>query len=718
MLDQNLVLKGNELFLVGEISTEHTDESATGLYARDTRHLSRFRITINGVRLKQLSVRTESAAAATVISSNPLLQLSNGDSLTPMRLMLEQRVSISNELVASFSIHNYTALRLPLRFAIEIAADFRDLFDIRGFPRMERGQLLPPIVSAKGVVLAYRGLDGKTAETVVRFDRDVHFTAIEREATPPLKPSVRLESLPETTAPHELPASLGVQASFEIGIDPGMSWSVTASVSVRTADGIPLEAVRESQGHQTSIKTDFDPLNRVLERSLLDLDALQTTFPHGDVPAAGIPWFVAPFGRDSLIVGLQTLYLKPERAAGTLRVLAAMQGSTFDPEREEEPGKILHEMRYGEMARLHEVPHSPYYGTVDATPLFAWLFAETVAWTGDKALYDELMPNAERAIEWIEQHGDLDGDGFVEYRNDGEGGARIANQVWKDSYDSLSHVDGRPVVSPVAGVEVHGYVFAAYDRLAEVTRVFGEPGRAAELRAKAGEMRQRIEDAFWMPDVQTYAQALDGAKQHVRSISSNPGHLLMTGLPDADRAALMIARMGEPDLSSGWGIRTLAAGSISYNPMSYHNGSVWPHDNSVIGSGFYRYGEADAGNQVTKALLDAALSDRWGRLPELYCGFARIGYGDESPVGYPVSCSPQAWAAGAIPLLLKSMLGLEVDLEGRCLQVNPMLPDWLSVITLRDISVLGGRGSLKVTRTVQGYQVTSDDLPLKVSLLP
>jgi len=452
--------------------------------------------------------------------------------------------------------------------------------------------------------------------------------------------------------------------------------------------------------------TDNLRFNDVLWRAALDLDMLQTSFPDGELPAAGVPWFVAPFGRDSLIVGLQTVHLAPDRASQTLRTLAALQGTTEDPYREEQPGKILHEMRYGEMARLGEIPHTPYYGSIDATPLFVLLFAETMAWTGDDQLFADLWPNVERALEWIEQYGDIDGDGLVEYRAREDDGAGIVHQVWKDSHDSLHDCDGRAVRGVVTPVEVQGYVYAAYESLAGVALARGHAGWAAKLQARAERVRAAVEALFWMEDEGYYAQALDEEKRQVRAISSNPGHLLFCGLPSPERARAVAARMRQPDLDSGWGIRTLSSAMPSYNPLSYHNGSIWPHDNSLIAAGLRRYGCMEDANRIASALFAVAETDPLLRLPELYCGFARTDTAAHiAPVPYPVSCSPQAWAAAASQFLVRSMLGLGPVGQRQVAIVDPALPGWLNEVTIHGLAVCGLPAAVTIRRNGDAYDV-------------
>ncbi len=719
MLDDNLVLKSDELYLVGDISTDGSGERATGLYLRDTRHLSQFRVTLNGTRLDRLSAHVHDAASATVTTTNSLIRLPDGAILHPHQLVLEQAVTLHDGIQLTVTLQNFSSMTLPLSLGFEFASDFRDLFDIRGFRRDRRGECLAPRLEERTVVLGYRGLDDQVVETAVTFDRpaSVALRRIAADRHDDLVPL--LPGFDEVGLEPAQSGEPGAMATFDILLSPGERWELQTSIRPHPAGERAIAATSSSRTQVpqdgATVTTDDPFFNRVLARCEADLASLLTTFPEGALPAAGIPWYVAPFGRDSLIVGLQTYHLRPRQAAGTLRVLAALQGDTIDETREEEPGKILHEMRYGEMARRGEVPHSPYFGTVDATPLFVWLFAETVAWTADDDLYRDLLPNVRRALEWIERHGDKDGDGLVEYRTDSHGVGHITHQVWKDSFDSLHYPDGRPATGWIAAVEVQGYLYASFARLAEVVAAQGDASWAAELRAKAESVRQKVEREFWLEQEGYYAQALGHDKQPVGAISSNPGHLLICGLPSADRAARVAERLRMPDLDSGWGIRTLSSAMATYNPMSYHNGSVWPHDNSLIAAGLFRYGEAPAGGRVAEALLSAAQTYPLERLPELYCGFARRRGANDAPVNYPVSCSPQAWASGALPLIVRAMLGLRVDVGRRRLVVSPVFPEWLNDVTIRNMRILGRTGSLTVRRVESGYKAESDGIEIEIS---
>ena len=711
MLNYNLVLKSGELFTAGDIETDGSRECATGLYFRDTRHLSVFDVTIDGAAPEVLSITTHNPAHATVICSNRLIERETGDVL-PQKLLVIQQVTMADRLEVALSVQNFDSVPLAFQLGVLVAADFRDLFDIRGFHRDRRGRWTLPKAHAQGIELGYIALDGKRICTAIEFDHDCTVTPCTTTAEVRDGSLIYLMNTEHGHMHHELLDVPAANLIFDFLLDPHEVRIVNFAVSPDPAVELPPAGEVEA-AQPATIATDNARFNAILSQCRTDLVALQTPFPHGLLLAAGIPWFVAPFGRDSLIASLQTLHLAPERADATVRTLASLQGTRLDPEREEEPGKILHEMRYGEMARLGEVPHTPYYGSVDATPLWLWLLAETAIWTGERTLLDDLKPKIRAALSWIEEYGDRDGDGLVEYRTDAQGAGHITHQVWKDSFDSLNHADGSRAHGPVAAVEVQGYVYAAYFRLAAAV---DDRQWASELRAKAERIRAQIEDRFWLEDVGTYAQALDGDKGVVRVASSNAGHLLACGVPSRERAERMASRFAETDLASGWGIRTLSSTAPSFNPMSYHNGSVWPHDNSLIGYGLYRSGEAAAGNRVSTAMFEAASVMPMHQLPELYCGFPREGIALHAPVAYPVSCSPQAWAAGALPFLVRGMLGLEVDPIAGCVLLCPAFPTWIDEVTIFRLRVLGRQGPLTVRRLADGgYEIDGPGLPLATS---
>ena len=445
------------------------------------------------------------------------------------------------------------------------------------------------------------------------------------------------------------------------------------------------------------IASDHEFLDRTLRRSLLDLGMLRNHGPaEGEAYlAAGIPWFTTLFGRDSIIAALELVAFYPTVAVETLTVLARLQATADDPWHDAEPGKILHELRTGEMAGAGETPHDAYYGSIDSTPLWLILLGETYAWTGDDAMLDRLWPHALAALAWIDDSGDLDGDGFVEYQRRSRLG--LLNQGWKDSGDAIRHVDGRPAEAPIALAEVQGYVFAARRSMAHLARHRGEHDLAARLDAAADTLQARFDAAFWLDDIGYYAMALDGHKRPVASIGSNPGQALWTGIIPSSRAGRVAERLLAPDMFSGWGIRTYAAGQPGYNPVGYHTGSIWPHDNALIAAGLKSSGAPDGANLIAGRLIEVAQWFPDLRLPELFCGFARDEVG--APVAYPVACSPQAWAAAAPFHLLRTMLGLRADAHAHRLElVLPTLPEWLTKLTITGLPVGGDSVDLLVHR--------------------
>ena len=701
MLDYDLVLKADELFVVGEIQTDGSGESGKGLYLRDTRHLCRYDVKLGGERLDVLAVHPHDATSATAVMANSWMPDIGGVPLAKHVVMVREQIELSDRLCVSYELKNYGLRPLSMALSMEFASDFRDIFDIRGFARTERGLLRAPHVDDMSFVLGYDGRDGLLVETRIRFSQPVRLTE-----------SSETQELPDGTT-IEIP---GVFATFNLDLSPDAPWNVIVEIGPAPADQKPLRHLRQAT-RCAPVETNHMVLNTIHDQSIRDLTALQTPFGHGSVPAAGIPWYVAPFGRDSLIVGLQTLHLHPEAAIQTLTFLSSLQGEKVDPFTDEAPGKILHEMRYGELARLKEVPHVPYYGTVDATPLFVWLAAEVFNWVCDDQLYARLKPHVLRAIDWIDRYGDVDGDGLVEYSTLTTSTGTISHKVWKDSWDSLHDPAGNDVTGIITPVEVQGYIFAGYRRLADVADFHGDAEWADELRRKADAVREKVESLFWMDAEGCYAQALGPGKQPIRAVSSNAAQLFDSGLPSAERANRMACRFLDSDMLTDWGMRTLSSKMASYNPMSYHNGSIWPHDNSLIISGLYRYGEHDLGEKVITGLLEAAAVEPNLRLPELYCGFDRDDAVNDAPVPYPVSCNPQAWASGALPYVLRSIAGLEANPRRNALHVSPHLPCWLDWIEFKNLRVLGQAGSLlieRVKRGENGIQVTARGLDINV----
>ena len=706
LMDEHTFVVSDELGDLGE------GDPADGLYHNDTRYLSYFRLTLNGTPLSLLAAPPAESTTATVHLTNQMFTVGDGVPVLPQTISLRRTRTLEGELRDELELVNYNRFPVPFRLDVLLAADFRDMFDIRGIAQAPVGDIDPPEVRDDEIVFRSRGRDAVDRELYIRVDPP--FTSHRR--------SHRAEYgvLEPISLPDAGPGAAGqertvyrVHGVLSGVLEPQQPFHALLTAQPREREpAVELLAFAppRANGHRraehpwpaTRITTSSDALNRLLQRGQADLAMLTWHPPTGAVPVAGIPWFACPFGRDSVIAALESLMLAPDLAVGTLRFLAAHQGQRRDDWRDEEPGKMMHELRFGELARLGAIPHSPYYGSVDVTPLYLILLGETARWLGDDAPLDELWPNAEAALAWVEQYGDLDGDGLVEYLCRCPMGIR--NQGWKDSADSVTHADGTLAEPPIALIEVQGYAYAARLAMADLYRRRGQPRRAAELERAAALLRRRVQERFWLDDLGCYAEALDRDKRPVAVVTSNAAQTLFCGLPEPGTARALCDRLTQPDMLAGWGLRTLSSEAPSYNPMSYHNGSIWPHDNAIALAGLARYGCLDLAEQLFEQLFVAAQGFRGFRLPELYCGFARGRGAARAPAAYPVSCSPQAWAAGAPFLMLQALLGLEPRAGGG-LRLAPSLPHWLDWLQLDDLRVGSRRASLRVARRGDRWDV-------------
>jgi glycogen debranching enzyme len=662
--------------------------NSDGLYLHDTRFLSQFELRLNGAPLLLLSSNVqEDNAVLTVDLTNPELISRDGVALRGELIHVNRLKYIwQNACYERLLVHNFDTRGHDVRLGIRFAADFADLFEVRGEERARRGRISVERRSDCCVVLRYLGLDGVE-----------RFTSLEFEPAP-----TRLDA---ATALYELSLGPGEGARSVLRIACRDDSDGNAGVgrqfysSLRTA----RRTLRASSGRAASVDSSNSLFNEFARRSVADLYMLLTETPFGPYPFAGIPWFVTPFGRDGILTALFALWIDPTIARGVLRFLAATQSNDFDPERDSEPGKILHEMRDGEMARLGEVPFARYYGSVDATPLFVLLVGEYFKRTGDLDTVRELWPNVQAALHWIDTYGDPDGDGFVEYqRKNAEG---LINQGWKDSHDAIFHEDGRLAEGPIALCEVQAYVYGAKRHAAALALALDHSVTAATLSHQAEVLRERFEAAFWCEDLAIYALALDGAKQPCRVISSNAGQALLTGIAAPERAALVADTLLGTSCFSGWGVRTVARSAARYNPISYHNGSVWPHDNAVVALGLARYGLKPSVLRIFKGLFQAASYMDLRRLPELFCGFAWRGL--TAPTLYPVACAPQAWASATVFALVQASLGLRFDQSGEEVRFDrPMLPDFLDQLHLRGLQAKHGVADVLLRR--YGSEVSVD----------
>ena len=659
---------GNLYLLTDQRGDIRIDGRGLGLYDLDTRILSTSILRLNGSALTLLRGPHTADGADTIQLTNPELRRNPEDkrqaetSLRRSELSLTRARHIDGDLRELVTVVNYSATVEHLR--LELASR-------RRHGRHLRGPWLPATEARDAPADRPRGRPG-----------DLRLRRPRRSA--PDDDGRRDRRAARSDHRRRRLAGASVVATWLMELEAGaratIGWRVTASQDDDGATAVASVSGAARSTHRRTptpagerpfdaprIQSDHELLDRTLVRSLADLATLRNDGPaEGEsYLAAGIPWFATLFGRDSLIAGLETVAFMPALAKATLEVLGRLQATRDDPWHDAEPGKILHEMRAGEMARAGETPHDAYYGSVDSTPLWLILLAETHAWTGDDALLDRLWPNALAALGWIENSGDLDGDGFIEYQRRSKLG--LLNQGWKDSGDSVRHLDGRPAEGPIALAEVQGYVFAAYRSMARLARHRGDLGLAERLDVAAATLQSRFEAAFWLPDSRFYAMALDGEKRPVASITSNVGQALWTGIISAERAALVAERLLAPDMFSGWGIRTFASGQIGYNPVGYHTGSIWPHDNAIIAAGLKASGAAEGANLLAGRLIESAQWFPDLRLPELFCGFAREDVG--APVAYPVACSPQAWAAAAPFYLLHTMLGLRANAAAKRLEL-------------------------------------------------
>ena len=671
--------------------------SPEGIYHQDTRYLSHLYLTIEGERPMLLSstVRDDNATM-TCDLTNPDLHGQDGalilehDLIHIRRSRFLWRASCFEHL----SIRNFDALPRRVNLEISFHADFADLFEVRGAQRRERGTHHPSETQQSNVTLAYSGLDGQRRETHLRFYPRPH-------------------SLSSEIALFELDLAPGERCIIFLEICCGSKRSSISKlprdffIALRDA----RREIRTAVSRAASVATSNEIFNEAVRRSVSDLYLLVTNTPEGPYPYAGIPWFSAIFGRDALITALMTLWLDPTIARGVLNHLAANQATDFDPFADAEPGKILHEVRHGEMAKLGEVPFRRYYGSVNSTPLFVVLAGAYVERTADLSTARDLWPNLLAALDWISKYGDRDGDGFVEYgrRSAGE----LVNQGWKDSFDSVFHADGTLARGPIALVEVQAYVYGAWRAAANIARRLGENEHAAALDSRADAMRERFDDAFFDEDLATFVLALDGEKKPCRVRTSNAGHALFTGIAYSERVPMVIDTLMSRTSFSGWGVRTVAATEARYNPISYHNGSVWPHDNALLATGFARYGFRRAAARIFEGLFSASIHIDLRQLPELICGFPRQRA--QGPTFYPVACTPQAWAAATPLSMIQSCLGLGFDTEALQVTFNkPVLPNFLHEVILRRLSV--GGCSVDVALRRSGSEVVVNVLDRKGSV--
>lgn len=640
-----------------------------GVFHADTRYLSRLEFLLDGMQPLLLgSNLRDDNSVLTVDLTNPDIYFNGQLALAKDTIHAVRTIFIWRGCVYQrIGLQNHGDARVKFSISLAFGNDFADLFEVRGTHRDRRGaSQIRPDAPTGHVEIIYKGLDDRKRRSVLTFD------------PPPAKLYKNIATYILDLRPRER-----CSICLTLACDGGeQSQPVGFLRSMIAASHELKSSVRQA----ATVATSNEILNQMLCRSMADLSMLMTQTPQGAYPYAGIPWYSATFGRDGILTAIQMLCWDPSIAKGVLKRLSTYQAVASDPLRDAQPGKILHEMRLGEMALLGEIPFGLYYGSVDSTPLFVLLFGLYVERTGDATTMRELWPNLLAALDWIDTYGDADRDGFVEYYRATERG--LTNQGWKDSHDAIFHEDGRLAEGPIALAEVQGYVFAAKQLAARCARRLGDEALARRLEEDAARLRERFNAEFWCDSIGTYTIALDGDKKPCCARTSNAGQVLFSGIAEPKYAAAVARSLMEPPFFSGWGIRTVARDEVRYNPMSYHNGSIWPHDNALIAMGFARYGFSDAADRIFSGMLEAAAYMEFQRLPELFCGFRRRR--SRGPTLYPVACSPQAWAAAAPFAMLQASLGLEFDHDANEIRLRqPHLPPFINDLTIKGLR-LGG----------------------------
>jgi glycogen debranching enzyme len=677
------VLKYGETFAVfnryGDI--ESVGPMQFGLFHMETRHLSRLAFYLDGRKpLLLSSAIREDNSLLTVDATNLDTQFGEGEQLPRGTIHVFRSASLSKAAChMRFRFLNYGTQCQQISLAFLFDADFADIFEVRGTPRKQRGLRLNDLVEEHALILAYEGLDEVRRQTRISF----------------------------SAAPKSITNS---EVAFEHELQPRAERSLSLSINCERFDPkvgiIALPKPVESDANpifRTRLTSSAKRCNSWLARCQADLSMLMEGNPEGDYPYAGVPWFSTVFGRDGIITALECLWLAPAMARGVLGYLAGTQATEEDPSRDAEPGKIIHEIRHGEMAATGEVPFGRYYGSVDSTPLLLMLAGAYFTRTNDLAFIRSIWPHIEAALLWIDKYGDIDDDGFYEYSKRSEKG--LVHQGWKDSHDSIFHRDGRLAEGPIALCEMQGYVYAAKLAVAKLCEALGRTEMRTRLLTEASELQTRFDEAFWNEELETYVLALDGQKQQCQVRTSNAGHTLFTRVANAERSRVLSETLLDGNSYSGWGIRTVAARESRYNPMSYHNGSVWPHDNALIGAGLAYYGQQQLTARLLTGMFEAALHVDLNRLPELFCGFHRRPDGT-GPTLYPVACAPQAWAAGSPYLLLGASIGLEVRAPERLVQIEtPHLPSFLDELRIEGLYVNNARVDLLIARREKGFTV-------------
>lgn len=686
--ERRRVLKHNDLFALfdrsGDIESIGLGEE--GIYCGDTRFLSHLELLIDGTGPMFLNSTVKDDNGLLIVElMNPDLHVGEKNAIAKGLLHIFRAKLLRNgTCYEHVRIANFGTEQAEAILSMEFGADYRDIFEVRGFQRARRGEVLPAEVGDRELLLGYRGLDHALRKTRITFD-----------PAPDIMTSNGAEFKLALAPKDEAHLYVTIRCESEAQIIKTVMYGQSGANEYLSAVAQASEANGDLLNKRCKISTSNEMFNRWLDRSAADLVMLTSSLPEGDYPYAGVPWYSTTFGRDGILTARECLWVDPSLAKGVLTFLSATQATERNAEQDAEPGKILHEARRGELAALDEIPFRRYYGTVDATPLFIGLAGAYYERTGDLEFIRSIWPNIQSALQWIDRYGDSDGDGFVDYARHSHTG--LEQQGWKDSNDSIFHRDGKFAKAPIALCEVQGYVYEAKLRAAELAKLLGDQALSERLVVEAQRLKDHFNEAFWCEEIGTYAIALDGEKRQCAVSSSNAGHALWTGIASEEYAAKVAEELLSDELFCGWGVRTISSKAVRYNPMAYHNGSVWPHDNALIAKGLARYGFIDKAMRVFGGMFETSLFVDQHRLPELFCGFRMRP--DEGPTLYPVACSPQAWAAASVYYLLQACLGLSFNSEKSVIQLkHPQLPPFLETMEIKDLTINGAAVDLRLQR--------------------
>lgn len=680
--NKNIILKQGESFGIfdrrGDIYP--AGETHYGLFHEGTRFLNRLEFTLQNKKplLLSANLREENEVLTVDLTNPAYFDNMLGKTLEQGAIhILRKKFIYSGSYFECFTLENFENKKLKFNTGFRFSNDFADIFEVRGMKREEKGEFLGYNGNGNSLEIAYRGLDNVVRKTIIK----IH--------------GVEEVSCDENFLSFEYELEAKQKSSFYITISFVVNENYPEHFKFDNAREELITGIKTYRSTTCKFLSDNAQFNAWVDGSLSDLHTLLTETEYGLYPYAGIPWYSTAFGRDGIITAFMCLWMDPLITKGVLKFLAATQAVEENAFQDAEPGKIFHEMRKGEMAATKEIPFQLYYGTIDATMLFITLAGEYLTRTGDLETIRDIWPNIKAAINWINEYGDLDKDGLIEYQKKSENG--LDNQGWKDSFDSVFHTNGELASLPIALSEVQAYTYDAKMQAAQIAKELGEIGFADKMEKEAEALKKKFNNLFWSEEKSIFVIALDGEKRPCNIKSSNAGQCLFSKIADPDKAAATMKTLLSEEMFSGWGIRTISSDEKNYNPMSYHNGSIWPHDNALIAYGMHRYGNKLGVNRIFSAMMDISLYMENERIPELFCGFERRRA--EGPTSYPVACSPQAWAVASVFMMIQACLGIEINANQNCIYFNePSLPNFLNYLEIDDLKINSGSISFRAEK--------------------